>query len=98
MSTVPSNIFAGPMDDAGAMLQGRTTYETMESAWRAIARDEPDRDSRVSSLGRLLPAASYRADSIQLRDRLAIKKPARDARRGGSGRPFSYLWELAPGG
>lgn len=28
------------MDDAGAMLFGRTTYEMMESAWPPIARDE----------------------------------------------------------
>ena len=32
--------FTGLMDDAGAMLWGRTTYEMMESAWPAIARDE----------------------------------------------------------
>lgn len=32
--------FTGLMDDAGAMLWGRTTYELMESAWPAIARDE----------------------------------------------------------
>jgi dihydrofolate reductase len=28
------------MDGAGAMLFGRTTYELMESAWPAVARDE----------------------------------------------------------
>ncbi len=28
------------MDAAGAMLFGRTTYELMESAWPAVARDE----------------------------------------------------------
>ena len=32
--------FTGLMDDAGAMLWGRTTYEMMESAWPAVARDE----------------------------------------------------------
>lgn len=32
--------FTGLMDDASAMLWGRTTYEMMESAWPAIARDE----------------------------------------------------------
>jgi dihydrofolate reductase len=32
--------FTGLMDGAGAMLFGRTTYEMMESAWPAIARDE----------------------------------------------------------
>lgn len=32
--------FTGLMDDAGALLWGRTTYEMMESAWPAIARDE----------------------------------------------------------
>ncbi len=32
--------FTGLMDAAGAMLWGRTTYEMMESAWPAIARDE----------------------------------------------------------
>ena len=32
--------FTGLMDAAGAMLFGRTTYELMESAWPAIARDE----------------------------------------------------------
>lgn len=32
--------FTALMDDAGAMLWGRTTYEMMESAWPAIARDE----------------------------------------------------------
>lgn len=31
--------FTGLMDDAGAMLWGRTTYEMMESAWPRIARD-----------------------------------------------------------
>src|SRR3954467_7883566 len=28
------------MDQAGAMLFGRTTYELMENAWPAVARDE----------------------------------------------------------
>src|SRR5438093_3096631 len=28
------------MDAAGAMLWGRTTYELMENAWPAVARDE----------------------------------------------------------
>jgi dihydrofolate reductase len=28
------------IDAAGAMLYGRTTYELMEDAWRAVARDE----------------------------------------------------------
>lgn len=32
--------FTQLMDDAGAMLWGRTTYEMMESAWPAIARDD----------------------------------------------------------
>jgi dihydrofolate reductase len=32
--------FTGLMDEAGAMLWGRTTYEMMEGAWPAIARDE----------------------------------------------------------
>ncbi len=32
--------FTGLMGDAGAMLFGRTTYELMESAWPAVARDE----------------------------------------------------------
>lgn len=32
--------FTGLMDGAGAMLWGRTTYELMERAWPAIARDE----------------------------------------------------------
>jgi dihydrofolate reductase len=32
--------FTGLMNDAGAMLWGRTTYEMMESAWPAIARDD----------------------------------------------------------
>ena len=32
--------FTGLMDQAGAMLWGRTTYELMEGAWPAIARDE----------------------------------------------------------
>ena len=32
--------FTGLMDDAGAMLWGRVTYELMEGAWPAIARDE----------------------------------------------------------
>src|SRR5262245_28687965 len=31
--------FTRLMDDAGAMLFGRTTYEMMESAWPAVARD-----------------------------------------------------------
>ena len=32
--------FTGLMDAGGAMLWGRNTYELMESAWPAIARDE----------------------------------------------------------
>jgi len=32
--------FTQLMDEAGAMLWGRTTYELMESAWPAVARDE----------------------------------------------------------
>jgi dihydrofolate reductase len=32
--------FTRLMDSAGAMLFGRTTYELMESAWPAVARDE----------------------------------------------------------
>ena len=32
--------FTQLMDAAGAMLWGRTTYEMMESAWPAVARDE----------------------------------------------------------
>jgi dihydrofolate reductase len=32
--------FTGLMDAAGAMLWGRITYEMMESAWPAVARDE----------------------------------------------------------
>jgi dihydrofolate reductase len=32
--------FTRLMDESGAMLFGRTTYELMESAWPAIARDE----------------------------------------------------------
>jgi dihydrofolate reductase len=32
--------FTALMDAAGAMLWGRTTYELMESAWPAVARDE----------------------------------------------------------
>ena len=32
--------FTGLMDEAGAMLWGRVTYELMESAWPAVARDE----------------------------------------------------------
>lgn len=32
--------FTALMDDAGAMLWGRVTYELMESAWPAVARDE----------------------------------------------------------
>jgi len=32
--------FTRLMDEAGAMLWGRVTYEMMESAWPAIARDE----------------------------------------------------------
>jgi len=32
--------FTQLMDDAGAMLFGRTTYELMENAWPAVARDE----------------------------------------------------------
>jgi dihydrofolate reductase len=32
--------FTGLMDGAGAMLFGRVTYELMEGAWPAIARDE----------------------------------------------------------
>ena len=34
--------FTRLMDEAGAMLWGRTTYEMMESAWPAIARGEED--------------------------------------------------------
>src|SRR3954471_5305684 len=32
--------FTRLMDEAGAMLFGRVTYELMESAWPAVARDE----------------------------------------------------------
>src|ERR1700733_14786187 len=32
--------FTELMDGAGAMLFGRTTYELMENAWPAVARDE----------------------------------------------------------
>src|ERR671932_195228 len=32
--------FTQLMDEAGAMLWGRTTYEMMESAWPAVARDD----------------------------------------------------------
>jgi dihydrofolate reductase len=32
--------FTALMDGAGAMLFGRVTYELMESAWPAVARDE----------------------------------------------------------
>ena len=32
--------FTQLMDEAGAMLWGRVTYELMESAWPAVARDE----------------------------------------------------------
>src|SRR5579859_6307832 len=32
--------FTELMDGAGAMLFGRTTYELMEEAWPAVARDE----------------------------------------------------------
>jgi dihydrofolate reductase len=32
--------FTGLMDAAGAMLWGRNTYELMESAWPAVARDD----------------------------------------------------------
>ncbi len=32
--------FTQLMDEGGAMLFGRTTYELMESAWPAVARDE----------------------------------------------------------
>ena len=32
--------FTGLMDAAGAMLFGRTTYEMMENAWPAVARDD----------------------------------------------------------
>jgi len=32
--------FTQLMDDSGAMLFGRATYELMESAWPAVARDE----------------------------------------------------------
>ncbi|MGH7434817.1 MAG: dihydrofolate reductase family protein, partial [Polyangiaceae bacterium] len=34
------DFFTQLMDGAGAMLFGRTTYELMESAWPAVARDE----------------------------------------------------------
>lgn len=34
------DFFTKLMDDSGAMLFGRTTYELMESAWPAVARDE----------------------------------------------------------
>src|SRR5215831_19352351 len=32
--------FTQLMDEAGAMMWGRVTYELMESAWPAVARDE----------------------------------------------------------
>ncbi|MBK7401916.1 MAG: dihydrofolate reductase family protein [Myxococcales bacterium] len=34
------DLFTGWMDEAEAMLFGRTTYELMEDAWPAVARDE----------------------------------------------------------
>jgi dihydrofolate reductase len=35
-------LFTRLMDDAGAMLWGRVTYEMMESAWPAVARGDED--------------------------------------------------------
>lgn len=37
-------LFTQLMDEAGAMLWGRTTYELMESAWPAVARGEVEAD------------------------------------------------------
>lgn len=34
------DLFTGWMDEAEAMLFGRTTYELMEDAWPSVARDE----------------------------------------------------------
>ena len=45
--------FTRLMDEGGAMLWGRVTYEMMESAWPAVARDEKappaTRECRLSS-------------------------------------------------
>lgn len=40
-------LFTQLMDEAGAMLWGRTTYEMMESSWPAIARGEVEADSTM---------------------------------------------------
>ncbi|MFZ5445102.1 MAG: dihydrofolate reductase family protein [Myxococcota bacterium] len=39
--------FTGLMDDAGAMLWGRVTYEMMESAWPAIARGDVEAPAAI---------------------------------------------------
>ena len=40
-------LFTQLMDEAGAMLWGRTTYELMESAWPAVARGEVEADQAM---------------------------------------------------
>lgn len=40
-------LFTQLMDEAGAMLWGRTTYEMMESAWPAVARGDVEADATM---------------------------------------------------
>lgn len=40
-------LFTQLMEESGAMLWGRTTYEMMESAWPAVARGEVEADSTM---------------------------------------------------
>ncbi len=44
--------FTRLMDEAGAMLWGRVTYEMMESYWPAVARGDALRRRRRSANGR----------------------------------------------
>ena len=55
------------MDGAGAMLFGRTTYEMMESAWPAVARD-PKAPTAFRSWARKLEAKPKHVVSTTRRD------------------------------
>lgn len=48
--------FTRLMDDSGAMLWGRTTYELMEDYWPAVARGEVDAEPAIREWARKLDA------------------------------------------
>ena len=57
------------MDQSGAMLFGRNTYELMEGAWPAVARDEKaPRDARVGTEAR----GEGEVRRVRLAERLSV--------------------------